>query len=194
MACSSLTTFSWISSLSLIRRTAWACAQFSGCSSTTNAHSEMGKMAVCCQNLLLDVLSSHSTLSMLVVVLFKKFGLFLDTPCSVLCFTGCRLVLSLTGLVTVLRACQEWTNFPKIQEPPQNSRQKKGAMKQVAYWIPANVRHHYRKVDTWVTWSPGFVHPWYMLLQLIKTLTQQIVFWVPFLYINFNGGLNGAVP
>jgi len=27
----------------LIQRTACACAQFSGCSSTTNAHSERGK-------------------------------------------------------------------------------------------------------------------------------------------------------
>ena len=35
----------------LIRRTACARAQFSGCSSTTNAHSETGQMAVCCQNL-----------------------------------------------------------------------------------------------------------------------------------------------
>ena len=67
-------------------------------------------------------------------------------------------------------------------------------MKQVVYRMPTNVRRRYRKVDTWVTCSPGFVHPWYMLLQLIKTLTQQIVFWVPFLYINFNGRLNSAVP
>jgi hypothetical protein len=33
-------------------------------------------MAVCCQNLMLGVLSSHSTLSLLVGALFKKFGLF----------------------------------------------------------------------------------------------------------------------
>lgn len=51
---------------------------------------------------------------------------------SVLCFTGCRLGLSLTGLVTVLHVCQECTNFLKIQEPLQNSRHKKGGMKQVS--------------------------------------------------------------
>ena len=33
-----------------IRRTACAHAQFSGCSSTTNAHSETEQMAVCCKN------------------------------------------------------------------------------------------------------------------------------------------------
>jgi hypothetical protein len=36
-------------------------------------------MAVCCQNLMLGVLSSHSTHCVLVGVLFKKFGLFLNT-------------------------------------------------------------------------------------------------------------------
>jgi len=66
--------------LSLIRRTACARAEFSGCSSTTNAHSETGEMAVCCQNLALGAPSSHSALSMLVGALFKKFGLFLNTP------------------------------------------------------------------------------------------------------------------
>ena len=55
-------------------------AQFSGCSSTTNAHSEMGQMAICCQNLTLGALSSRSALSVLVGALFKKFGLFLNTP------------------------------------------------------------------------------------------------------------------
>jgi hypothetical protein len=47
-------------SLSLIGQTACAHAQFSGCSSTTNAHSETRQMAVCCQNLTLGVLSSSS--------------------------------------------------------------------------------------------------------------------------------------
>jgi hypothetical protein len=42
----------------------------------TNAPSEMGQMAVCCQNLMLGVLSRCSALSMLVGTLFKKFGLF----------------------------------------------------------------------------------------------------------------------
>jgi len=63
-----------------LRRTACAPAQFSGCSSTTNAHSETGQMAVCCQNLTLGALSSRSALSVLVGALFKNFGLFLNTP------------------------------------------------------------------------------------------------------------------
>jgi hypothetical protein len=48
----------------------------------THAHSETGQMAVCCQNLTLGVLSSHSALSVLVGTLFKKFGLFLNMPCK----------------------------------------------------------------------------------------------------------------
>jgi len=46
----------------------------------TNAHSEMGQMAVCRQNLMLGALSSCNALSMLVDALFKKFGLFLNMP------------------------------------------------------------------------------------------------------------------
>jgi hypothetical protein len=45
----------------------------------TNSHSEMGQMVICCQNLMLSALSSRSALSVLVGVLFKKFGLFLNT-------------------------------------------------------------------------------------------------------------------
>jgi hypothetical protein len=60
----------------LIQRTAYARAQFSGCSSTINVHSETGQMAVCCQNLPLGVLSSRSAPCMLVGALFKKLGLF----------------------------------------------------------------------------------------------------------------------
>jgi len=37
-------------------------------------------MAVCCQNVTLGALSSRSALSVLVGALFKKFGLFLNTP------------------------------------------------------------------------------------------------------------------
>jgi len=37
-------------------------------------------MAVCCQNLTLGALNSRSALTLLVGVLFKKFGLFLNTP------------------------------------------------------------------------------------------------------------------
>jgi hypothetical protein len=72
----------FIVTLSIIQRAGCACAQFSRCGSTTNAHSETGHMAVCCQNLTLDVLSGHSILSVLVGELFKKFGLFLNTPCT----------------------------------------------------------------------------------------------------------------
>jgi len=41
---------------------------------------ETEQMAVWCQNLMLGALSSCSTLSVLVGVLFKKFGLFLNMP------------------------------------------------------------------------------------------------------------------
>jgi hypothetical protein len=44
----------------------------------TNAHSETGQMAVCCQNLMLGGLSSRSALSLLVGALFKKFGLLFE--------------------------------------------------------------------------------------------------------------------
>jgi hypothetical protein len=37
-------------------------------------------MAICCQNLTLGALSTCSALSVLVGVLFKKFGLFLNMP------------------------------------------------------------------------------------------------------------------
>jgi len=65
--------------MSLIRRTDCARAQFSGCSSTSNTHSEMRQMAVCCQNLTVGTLSKRSELSMLVGMLFKKFGIFLNS-------------------------------------------------------------------------------------------------------------------
>jgi hypothetical protein len=63
----------------------------------TNNQSKMGQMAVCCQNLTLDVLSSHSALSVLVGALFKKFGFFEHTLCIsftppnffLSCPTGC---------------------------------------------------------------------------------------------------------
>jgi hypothetical protein len=63
----------------LIRRTACAHAQFSGCSSTSNDQSETGPMAVCCQNLPLGAPSSRSAPSVLFGELFKKFSLFLNT-------------------------------------------------------------------------------------------------------------------
>jgi len=66
--------------MSLIQRTACARAQFSGYSSMANAHSKMGQMAIWCQNLMLSALSSRSALPMLVGMLFKKFGIFLNIP------------------------------------------------------------------------------------------------------------------
>jgi len=68
----SSSSISFIVILSLIRRTACARAQFSGCSSTTNAHSETGQMAVCFQNPTLGAPSSRSALSVLFGVLFKN--------------------------------------------------------------------------------------------------------------------------
>ena len=81
----------------LIRQTACARAQFSGCCSKTNAHSETGKMAVCCQNLPLGALSSRIAPSVLVGELFKKFGLFLNT--------GEHLWPYLAQFILVLKMC-----------------------------------------------------------------------------------------
>lgn len=47
----------------------------------TNAHKEMGQKAVCCQGLLLDAFSSHTTPSVPAGVLFKKFTLLKNTSC-----------------------------------------------------------------------------------------------------------------
>jgi hypothetical protein len=70
---------SFIDALSLTRRTVCACAQFSGCSSTTNGHSETVQMTVCCKNLTLGALSSRSEPSLLVGAPCKTIGLFLNT-------------------------------------------------------------------------------------------------------------------
>ena len=78
-----------IVTLSQIQRTACAHDQFNGCSSTTNAHSEAGQIAVCCQILTLGALSSLIALSIPVGALFKKFGLFFLTSFI------CRLSLNL---------------------------------------------------------------------------------------------------
>jgi hypothetical protein len=51
------------------------------CRSTTNADSETGQTAICCQHLMLGTLSSCSTLSVMVGALSKNFGLFLNMPC-----------------------------------------------------------------------------------------------------------------
>jgi hypothetical protein len=67
-----------VSAKFVICRKACACAQFSARSSTTNAHGETGQMAVCWQNLTLGAPTSCSVLSVLVDMLFKKFGLFFE--------------------------------------------------------------------------------------------------------------------
>jgi hypothetical protein len=85
-----------VSAKFVIRRTACARAQFSGCSSTTNAHSETVQTAVCCQTLTLGGLSSRGALSMLVGALFKKSGLFLNRVVLV-----CLVVL-IVDLITQL--------------------------------------------------------------------------------------------
>jgi len=78
----SCSSSSYIVTLSLIRRTACACAQIGGCSSVTNGHSETRQMAVCCQNLPLGALNSCSALHVPVGALFKKFGLYLNNHCT----------------------------------------------------------------------------------------------------------------
>jgi hypothetical protein len=60
----------------------------------TNAYIEMGQMAVYGQNLMLGALSSHIALSVLIGVLFKKFGLFLNTPH--ICYLKCCLWTTLS--------------------------------------------------------------------------------------------------
>jgi hypothetical protein len=67
------------------------------------------------------------------------------TYCVVFCRVQTVLVFDWTG-VTILGVGQDCTNFPKIHDPPENSRHKKGGMKQVPSWGPTNVRHHYTKV------------------------------------------------
>jgi hypothetical protein len=54
-------------------------------------------MAVCCQNLLLGALSSRSALPVPVGVLFKKFGLLLNTPCKPYS-RKCNVVQAASGL------------------------------------------------------------------------------------------------
>ena len=70
---------SFIVTLSLIQRTACAHAQFSVCSSTTNARSKTGRWRFVVKTWS-SALSSSSALSELVGALFKKFCLFLNMP------------------------------------------------------------------------------------------------------------------
>jgi hypothetical protein len=98
---------SFIVTLSIIRRTACAHAQFSGCSSTTKAHSKTGQMAVCCQNLTLGGLSSCRALSVLVGVLFEKFDPFLNMP-PVSTRKTCCLSFSLSNEVQNVEYMWKW--------------------------------------------------------------------------------------
>jgi hypothetical protein len=50
----------------------------------TNAPSETGQMAVCCQNLTLGALRSRSALSLLVGALFKKLCPFFEQSSTVI--------------------------------------------------------------------------------------------------------------
>jgi hypothetical protein len=100
--------------MSLIRRTACARAQFNGCSSTTNSHSETGQMAVCCQTLTLGALSSRSALSLLVGALFKKFGLFLNTPCICIWAVASFDPTRTSALLTYISPRKKkWTRYNK---------------------------------------------------------------------------------
>jgi hypothetical protein len=68
MRCGFVGMMLFIATLSPIRRTACARSQFRGCSSTTNAHSETGQMAVCCQNPTLGALSSGDVARRLMLI------------------------------------------------------------------------------------------------------------------------------
>jgi len=104
--CARCSSSSFIVTLSLIRQTACARAQFSGCSLMTNSHYEMGQMAVCCQNLPPGVLSSCSAPSTLVGTLFKKFSLLLNMPHTYIyklqIFPGCTSI-SMANIYTVFK-------------------------------------------------------------------------------------------
>ena len=69
----------------------------------TNAHSKTGQMAVCCLNLMLGALSSRSMLSVLVGMLFKKFGLFLNTLCMCSCshVVTCKDMANMSAVETM---------------------------------------------------------------------------------------------
>jgi len=70
------------------------------------------------------------------------------------------------------RARQRCMGFPKIWEPPQNSRRQKGDMQQIPHWGPISIRYRGTKY-----FRPGFVHPWNALSANIITiplLYQQI--------------------
>jgi hypothetical protein len=67
----------------------------------TNAHSEVGQMAVCCLNLNLGVLSTRSMLSMFVGALFKTLALLLNSPFVLICASvGCALQLFAINTMT----------------------------------------------------------------------------------------------
>jgi len=49
---------------------------------------------------------------------------------------------------------QGCTYFPKIWEPPQNSRCHTGDMKQVMFWEPTHIRYHFEVSARWpYTWN-----------------------------------------
>jgi hypothetical protein len=52
------------------------------------------------------------------------------------------------------------TNFPEIQQPPQNSMHQKGDMKQVSYWGLKNIRHHHTRFSCYNSLVPGICASW----------------------------------
>ena len=73
-----------------------------------------------------------------------------DTGCQITVGTFFRKFLHITTYISIRISChsiglrQGYTNFPKIYNPPTNSRCQAGDMKQVPCW-PKNVRHHHKK-------------------------------------------------
>ena len=144
-----------IVTLSLIRRTDCARAQFSGCSSTTYAHSETGQMAVYCQNLTLGALSSRIAISVLVGALFKKFGLFLNTPRILIllrvrnvshksCVEKSKL-FSCSKLIYFRKSCRLWDNMGEYYRAKQATNDNIiGRMRNACYITKAtNIRPEY---------------------------------------------------
>lgn len=42
---------------------------------------------------------------------------------------------------------------------PRNFRHQKSNTKKVPYWGPTHIRFYHTKLNSWVTWCPGFMHP-----------------------------------
>jgi hypothetical protein len=71
-------------------------------------------MAVCCKNLTLGTLSSRSALSVLVGVLFKNFGLFLNKPCTSLGVVITVITAAIKKRFGLVDKSQMWLKVNKI--------------------------------------------------------------------------------